>query len=68
MEVRAVSSVVAAIILVVALGSSSWAATGDAQLGLAAKYPGDAGVAQDPAVIYATGYEDESWRRGSSRG
>lgn len=35
--------------------------------GLAAKYPGDAGIEQDPAVIMAEGFEQEGWNRGRNR-
>jgi len=31
-------------------------------LGLAARYPGDKGIAADPAVIFATGFESPHWR------
>lgn len=31
-------------------------------LGLAAKYPGDKGIAKDPSVLFATGFEAEAWR------
>ncbi len=34
------------------------------QWGLAASYPGDVGLAEDPAVVYFADYEDESWKQG----
>lgn len=30
-------------------------------LGLASRYPGDAGIEEDPSVIFATGFEEEDW-------
>lgn len=42
-------------LLLVALASVGAA---EAEAGLAARHPGDAGIAADPAVIFATGFED----------
>jgi hypothetical protein len=35
---------------------------GSAQMGLAAKYPGDAGIARDPAVVVAMDFESPDWK------
>ena len=40
------------------------AAAEEPELGLAAQYPGDQGLADHPAVLFFTGYEDDSWKEG----
>jgi len=53
----------AVVVLVGFLGlAQARAAQGDIEWGLAAQYPGDTGIEKDPAVVYFTGYEDESWK------
>lgn len=47
-----------------------WAAGGEPRLGLAAKYPGDVGIASDPKVIFADGFESgdiSAWNEGNRR-
>jgi hypothetical protein len=51
-------------LLMTMIASLAFAAEGGVKLGLAAKYPGDRGLAADPAVLSVSSYEDENWKAG----
>jgi len=59
-----VESASVAVLLVFLWALWASAEESDVRWGLAARYPGDAGIEKDPAVIYFSGYEDESWKEG----
>lgn len=51
-------------LLIGVLSASAWAQEAP---GLAAKYPGDAGIDKDPAVFFADGFEAGDWKKWDER-
>jgi len=65
MSFRAASAVLAALACVMHAGAAELPPTPEGDTGIASRYPMDAGIAADPKVIFASGFENkyQGWTR-----